>query len=170
MDLLRAALRYHRRPAMAQVKKFTSKLSTEDNALFIEVPFDAKEAFGKAQAPVKVTVNGHTYASTVAVYGGRYYIPVNKENREAAGLNAGDSVDVSLELDTEIRAVEAPADLKAALARSPQARTAWDELSYSHRREHVEALLEAKKPDARARRLKKTVEMLLKQRQKKRAI
>jgi hypothetical protein len=152
---------------MAQTKKFTSKLGSDDNAFFIEVPFDVKEAFGKARAPVRVVVNGHAYESTVAVYSGRYYVPVRKEHREAAGLSPGDPVDVSLELDTAARTIETPRELKAALAKNARARSAWEELSYTHQREHVEAILEAKKPETRARRLQKTIEMLLKPRPKK---
>ena len=71
---------------MIPKKRFKAKLGTEDaGSLFFEVPFDPKVVFGATRARVKVTLNAHVYRSTVAVYGGRFYIPVRKSNRDAAG-------------------------------------------------------------------------------------
>jgi Bacteriocin-protection, YdeI or OmpD-Associated/Domain of unknown function (DUF1905) len=120
---------------------------------FIPVPFDPKVAFGKVRAPVRVTLNGHSYPSTIASMGNGPCIPLRKSNREAAGVDSGQVVKVKIELDTQVRTVEVPPDLKKALARSARARKAWELLSYSHRKEHVDALLSAKKPETRARRL-----------------
>lgn len=142
-------------------KEFEVVLGTEQGDLFFEVPFDVKQTFGRARPPVIVTLSGHSYRSTVFVYGGRYYVPVNKEHREAAGVNVGDTLHVILELDTAPRTVEAPPDLAAALAENAEAKAAWERLSPSHRREHVEYILEAKKPETRQRRVEKSIELLL---------
>jgi hypothetical protein len=95
------------------VKRFKAKLgSTGPGSLFIEVPFDVKAAFGKARPPVVVVINKHSYRSTIAVYGGRSYVPVRKSNRDAAGVQVGDLVDVSLDLDRETRAARIQKTLK----------------------------------------------------------
>jgi ribosomal protein L11 len=110
------------------------------------------------RAPVKVTLNGYTYRSTVAAMGGPPCIPLRKSNREAAGVEGGQTVSVTVELDTEARTVKPPADLVKALKASPPAWERWQELSYTHQREHVEAIEEAKAPETRARRIARAVE------------
>jgi uncharacterized protein YdeI (YjbR/CyaY-like superfamily) len=87
-------------------------------------------------------------------------IPLRRSNREAAGLEGGETLDVTLELDTEKRQVEPPADLVKALKAAPPAWDRWRELSYSHQREHVEAVEGAKKPETRARRIEGAVRMV----------
>jgi uncharacterized protein YdeI (YjbR/CyaY-like superfamily) len=109
---------------------------------------------------VTVTVGGHSYRTTVARMGGRFLVPLSAENRTAAGVAAGDQVDVDLEPDTAPREVEVPADLTEALARDDAARATFDGLSYTHRKEWVRWVEEAKKADTRATRLAKTVEAL----------
>jgi hypothetical protein len=126
-----------------------------------EVPDEVVEALGSGKRPaVTVTVNGHTYRSTVARMGGRYLLPLSAENRAAAGLQAGDEVDVELALDTAPRVVEVPPDLAAALDAEPAVRAAWEKLSYSHQRQHVLAIEQAKAAETRQRRVAKAVEML----------
>jgi hypothetical protein len=127
---------------------------------FIEVPFDVRATFGRARPPVLVTVNGHTYHSTIAVYGGHSYLPVNKANREAAGVAPGDTVMVELAEDTAARQVQIPADLQAALAADAAVATAFDRLSYSHRKEYVIWVEEAKRLETRDRRIAQTVERI----------
>ena len=127
---------------------------------FIPVPFDPKAVFGRVRAPVKVTLNGYTYRSTIAAMGGTTCIPLRKSNREAAGLKGGETLTVKIELDTEVREVRVPADLELALQASKAARERWQTLSYSHKREHVEAIEGAKKEETRARRLANTIRML----------
>jgi hypothetical protein len=122
------------------------------------VPFDVHAEFGRHRPPVAVTINGYTYRSTIAKYGDDYLLPLNRENREAAGVTAGDRVMVRVELDTKPRVVETPADLEAAL--TEPARETWDALSFTHRREYVEWFDEAKRPETRQRRVAKAVEML----------
>jgi Bacteriocin-protection, YdeI or OmpD-Associated/Domain of unknown function (DUF1905) len=126
---------------------------------FIPVTFDPKSVFGKTRAPVKVTLNGYTYRSTISTIGGPC-IPLRKSNREAAALEGGETIDVRLELDTEKRDVTPPEDLVKAL-KAAGALDAWRALSYAHQREHVEAIEEAKKPETRTRRIERTVQMIV---------
>jgi uncharacterized protein YdeI (YjbR/CyaY-like superfamily) len=92
--------------------------------------------------------------------GGRFMLGVSAANRAAAGLEAGQTVPVTVVLDTAPRVIEVPSDLAEALAAAPDAAAGWARLSYSHQRAHVEALLAAKKPETRASRLTKTLAML----------
>jgi hypothetical protein len=142
---------------------FTTTILLDDkvNATGISVPAEAIAALGgKKKPPVIVTVNGFTYRSTVAAYGDVYMIPLSQERRATAGVEAGDVVEVTLELDTEPRTVEVPDDLAAALAAKPGARVAFDALSYSARKEHVRQVESAKAQETRERRIAKIVASL----------
>jgi bacteriocin resistance YdeI/OmpD-like protein/uncharacterized protein DUF1905 len=142
-------------------ERFQTTLQVEGRtATFFEVPLDVPAVFGRARPPVRVTIGGHTYRSTIAVYGGRYFVPLNRQNREAAGVAAGDEVTVELEADTDERTVTVPDDLRAALDGDEPARAAFDALSYTHRREYVEWIAEAKRQETRRRRVEQTVERL----------
>jgi hypothetical protein len=140
----------------------TTILQAEDmNAAGINVPEEVVAALGSGKKPkVKVTLNGYTYRSTVAVYGDAYMLPLAQEHRKAAGVKGGDQVDVTLELDTEPRTVEVPPDLAAALAKKPGSRAAFDALSYTLRKEHARAVEDAKTPETRNRRIANIVEKL----------
>jgi hypothetical protein len=127
----------------------------------IEVPAEVVTALGSGgRPPVTVTIGGHAYRTTVARMGGRYLIPLSAENRTAAGAAAGDEVDVDIEPDTAPREVEVPADLAEALAGDAAAQATFDGLAFSHRKEWVRWVEEAKKPETRATRLARTVESL----------
>jgi hypothetical protein len=140
---------------------FTATLGGDDGTVpAVIVPFDVKAAYGQARPKVKVTVNGVTLRTTVAVYGGRSYIGFRKEICEAAGLQLGKTITVAIELDAEPRVVDVPDDLARALAKHASARKRFDALSYSHRREHAQWVAEAKKPETRARRIARVIEML----------
>ncbi|WP_223966573.1 YdeI/OmpD-associated family protein [Bradyrhizobium sp. RD5-C2] len=132
-------------------KMFEATIVLEGGACFIPLTFDPKLVFGKICAPVLVTLNGYNYRSTIASMGGQACIPLRKSNREAAGLKGGETLQVTLELDAEKRTVDIPPDLDKAL--TPAARARWDQLSYTHQREYVEAINEARKPETRARRI-----------------
>jgi hypothetical protein len=139
-------------------KRFTVVLErVQKTATMFRVPFDLEEAFGRARPPVKVTIRGHTWRTTPGVYGGVGYIGVNRAVKAATGVDAGDRVDVTMELDTEPRRVTLPADLRAALAANPTAKSAFAKLSYTHKREYVEWVEEAKRPETRVRRITATV-------------
>ena len=126
----------------------------------IRVPAEVVEALGKGKRPaVRVTINGHTYRNSVAVMGGAYMVGVSAENRAAAGVVAGDEVDVDIELDTEPREVAVPPDFAAALERDPDARRFFDGLSPSRKQWHVAAVEGARSAETRQRRIGKSVAM-----------
>jgi hypothetical protein len=135
---------------------FTTQVLKDDqvNATGLPVPAEAVAAMGSGKKPkVKVSLNGYTYRSTVAAYGDVFMLPLSAEHRTAAGVNAGDSVEVTIELDLEPRTVEVPADLAAALAAKPGARPAFDALSYSARKEYARQVESAKAQETRERRI-----------------
>ncbi len=141
-------------------RTFVAEVVQEGSGCYFIVPFDPKVVFGKVRAPVKVTINGFTYRSTIAAMGGQALIPLRKSHREAAGVDGRQAVRVRLELDAEPRVVTAPADFLRALKAVPGALARWKSLSYSHQREHVEAIEEAKRPETRARRIAAAVTKL----------
>ena len=127
----------------------------------IEVPATVVEKLDAGKrVKVLATIRSNTYRSSVAPMGGRYMLPVSAEVREAAGVAAGDVVDVNLELDTAERAVEVPADLAAALKRDKKAKAFFDGLSYSQQRWFTSSVESALKPETRQRRVDKAIEML----------
>lgn len=131
------------------------------SATGIEVPPDVLAALDAGRRPkVWVTVNGYRYRSSVGSMGGRALIPVSAEVRAAAGVAAGDEVAVDLVLDTEPRTVTVPDDLAAALRRDPDVARVFDGLSYSHQRQHVLAIEDARTPKTRQRRIAKAIEKL----------
>jgi hypothetical protein len=124
------------------------------NATGLPVPAEAVAALGSHKRPkVVVHLNGYTYRSTVAAYGDVFMLPVSAEHREAAGVKAGDEVEVTLELDQEPRTVAVPDDLAAALAEQPGATAAFDALSYTLRKEYVRQVESAKAQETRQRRI-----------------
>ena len=138
-------------------KTFRARIVREGSMCFVPLTFDPKAVFGKVRAPVKVTLNGYTYRSTIAAMGGPPCIPLRKSNREAAGLEGGETIEVRLDLDTEERVIKPPADLVKALKAMPPAWERWRALSYSHQREHAEAIEGAKASETRARRIERAV-------------
>lgn len=124
----------------------------------IPVPDQVVERLGAGRRPpVTVTLNGHSYLSTIASMGGRFMLPVSAENRSCAGVSAGDQLDVHIELDTKPRTVDVPADLAEAFGRDDAAKRRFDELSYSQQRRYVLSVEGAKQPETRKRRIEKTV-------------
>jgi hypothetical protein len=127
----------------------------------IEVPADVVAALDAGKRPaVVVNVNGYEYRSTVAPMGGKYLLPFSADRRKESGIQGGDAIDVELTLDTAPRTVEVPDDLQSALNASPTAAAAWEKLSYTHKKEHVQSVLDAKKAETRARRIAAVVAKL----------
>lgn len=126
----------------------------------IKIPFDVEAVFGAKRVPVKAVVNGAVYQGSIVRMGGEYMLGIPKAFREAAGIKAGENIVVTLEADTVERTVEIPADLARELKKDKKLRTAWDKLNYTLRKENARALEEAKKPETRAKRLEKTLELL----------
>jgi len=126
----------------------------EMNATALQVPAEVVAALGKGKRhPVKVSLNGYTYRTTIAVLGGVFMLPLSAKNREAAGVKAGDKVEITLELDTEPRTVVVPEDLAAALSKKRRAKEAFDAISYSARKEYVRQVESAKAQETRGRRI-----------------
>ena len=141
-------------------QSFSATVERDGTGCFIALPFDPKAAFGAVRAAVTVTVNGYAFRSRVVAMGGPACIGLRREHREAAGLSGGETVAVTVALDTAPRTVTAPADLLRALKAAPGALDRWKALSYTHQREHVEAIEGAKKPETRTRRIAAAVAMV----------
>jgi len=149
-------------------KAFTALILGDDNTTMtgFEVPFDPKAVFGKVRAPVVVEIGKHSYRSTICSMGGRMMIPLRKSNRDAAGVAAGEKVKVKLTLDEKPRTVTPPKDLVKAL-KAGSILSQFSAMAYTHQREHVEAIEQAKKPETRERRIEACVKMV-KEKAKKR--
>jgi hypothetical protein len=125
----------------------------------IPVPDEVIAALGGSKRPpVTVTLNGHRYWTTAVRMGGRFLVPLSAEHREAAGVTAGEEITVDIENDAAPREVDLPDDLAAAM--DDAARTAYDGLAFTHRKEWVRWVEEAKRPETRATRIEKTVAAL----------
>jgi Bacteriocin-protection, YdeI or OmpD-Associated/Domain of unknown function (DUF1905) len=127
----------------------------------IEVPSSVVEDLGAGKRPaVRVTIKGHTYRNSVASMGGRFMVGVSAENREAAGIAGGDTVDVDIELDRAPREVRVPDDFARALRKDAKARKTFDGLSYSNKGWHVQSIEGAKTDETRRRRIAKSIATL----------
>jgi hypothetical protein len=141
--------------------KFRSYVEPPEPMRGLEVPPEVVAALGGGKRPaVTITINGHSWKSRVAIMRGRYLLGLSNANRHAAGVATGDEVEVEVELDAEPRVVVEPTDFARALDADPVARTAYDRLSYSRKREHVLAIESAKKPETRRRLINKALAML----------
>jgi hypothetical protein len=141
---------------------YTTAVHQEEgmNATGLPVPADVVGALNSGKRPkVKISLNDYTYRSTVAAYGDVFMLPLSKAHREAAGVQAGDEVQVTLELDTEPRTVEVPEVLAAALAEGGVT-AVFDSLSYSKRKEYVRQVTSAKAEETRQRRITKIIAAL----------
>jgi hypothetical protein len=142
--------------------KFRSTVESNGRtATGIPVPTEIVDELGSGKRPrVTVTIGAYTYRSSIGTVSGRFMLPLSAENRAAAGVEAGDEVDVTVELDTAPRIVEVPPDFAAALDAEPAARANFDTLSFSHQRAHVDPINAAKAQETRQRRIAKSVAML----------
>jgi hypothetical protein len=139
----------------------TTILQGDKTATGIRVPDDVMTALDAGKKPkVSVTINGHTYRSTVAVLGGRFMMGVSAEVRAAAGVAAGERVEVEMELDTAPREVAVPPALAKELAGDAVARQRFEALSYSKKRLLVDPIANAKTDETRQRNLAKAMAQL----------
>lgn len=146
------------------VKRFRALVKRDEGSevCAIDIPFDVEKTFGaRGRVPVRGTLNGAPFRASVFRMGGDcHFMVVNRKLREAAGVRGGETVPVTVERDDEPRVMEPPADFARALKGNKDAQATWDKLSYTHRREHVEHIEDAKKPETRARRIDKSVQTL----------
>jgi len=127
----------------------------------VEVPSTVVDGLGAGKRPaVWVTINGHSYRSSIASMGGRSMLGVSAENREKAGVAGGDVIDVDVQLDTDPRTVDVPKDFAAALRKEPKAKATFDGLSYSNQGWHVSSIEGAKTEETRQRRIARSVAAL----------
>jgi hypothetical protein len=149
---------------MTTTKRFRVVLEQDPHGetTAITIPFDVQKAFGtRARVPVRGTINGFPFRSSIfPMGGGAHYMVVNKVMREGANVKGGDTITVVMERDDEPRVVTPPTDFARALKANKAAQAAWEKLSYTHRKEYVEAIEEAKKPETRARRIEKAIAQL----------
>lgn len=140
--------------------KFNTTIVQMGNNTGIEVPPDIVEKLGAGKKPpVKITLKGYTYRSSIAVMSGKYMVSLSAENRKNAGVQGGETLDVEIVVDTEKREIAVPPDLQAALDANPAAKQFFEGLSYSNKRRHVEPIEAAKAPETRQRRIEKSVQM-----------
>jgi hypothetical protein len=141
---------------------FTTQLEPRGPAAAVVLDDGQVEALGEGakRFPVVATVNGHTWRTSVARMGGEFLVGLPREVRAGAGVQAGDEVSVSLELDTKPREVEMPESLVSALEADPAAKAAFDGMAFTHRKEYARWIAEAKREETRQIRIAKALEML----------
>ena len=129
---------------------------------FFVLPKKESAKFGvRGRVPVTGTINGYAFRSSIFPVGdGTHYMALNKSIRESAHVAAGDRVKIVMETDTTPRTVTLPTDLKRALSKSKAARTRFDKLSYTNRKEYAQWIEGAKRPETRARRLEQVMARL----------
>jgi hypothetical protein len=140
---------------------FEGQLESDQGACFIRLPPEVLTALGRGKrVPVKVTIKSYTYRTTVAVYGGKYYLGVRREVREAAGVTPGEQLMVGLEYDAELRTADLPDPLRDALDADPAAAAVFQKLSYTRQKEVVDWVRGAMRSETQARRIKQAMAML----------
>jgi hypothetical protein len=149
---------------MTQKQTFTATIQNAGGGgAFVEVPFDVEAAFGSKKPKVKAMIEGVPYRGLLVRMGGpNHMLIILKGIREQIGKTFGDEVTVSVEPDVEPRVIEIPKDLLKELKKDKEARTFFDKLSYTHRKEYVRWVEEAKREETRQNRIVKTIEMLKK--------
>ena len=139
----------------------TTLLQAGKTATGIKIPPAIIETLGSGKKPpIKVTINGFTYRSTVAVMGGNYMVGVSAENRAGAKVNGGDKIEVTIELDADPRELELPIEFKKALDKNAKAKKAFESLSYSRKKVHVLPIASAKTDETRQRNINKAIDIL----------
>ncbi len=149
------------------IKKFKAHLENPDKKMdiaYISIPFDVEKVYGtKGQVKVKATFDGHAYRGVIANMGGDCHVlGVRKDIRKIIGKEVGDIVDVTMEKDEEERIVDIPDDLKNLLEKNLKAKSFYDSLSFTNRKEYAVWISSAKKPETREKRLTETLAKLLK--------
>lgn len=147
----------------AKEHRFTARIQAgSQGGQYVDIPFDVEREFGRKRVPIIATIDGESYRGSLVRMGGEcHMLLIRKEIRERIGKTVGDEVEITLAEDTLPREVAVPADLAAALQAAPAANAFFEQLSFTHRREYVSWITEAKKAETRQRRVAKTVELLL---------
>ena len=144
------------------VLRFTAQLQPRGPAAAVVLDEAQAEAVGEGakRFPVVATVNGCTWRTSVTRMKGEFLLGLSREVRQGAGVQAGDEVEVTVELDEAPREVEVPAALAAALAADPDASAAFESLAFTHRKEYARWVADAKREETQQRRVHQAVEMI----------
>ena len=147
---------------MSQRYKFRAVIEAAGGGgAFVTVPFDVEQAFGKKRVKIKALIEGEPYRGTLVRMGGpEHLLLVLKDIREKIGKSFGDEIEIELEEDIEPRQVEVPQDLKDVMESDPEALEFFKKLSYTHQKEYVQWIEEAKQDQTRQSRILRTVELL----------
>src|SRR5688500_3840755 len=147
---------------MTKKQTFTATIQNAGGGgAFVEVPFDVEKEFGSKRPKVKATFEGVPYRGILTRMGTEHHLLIIlKEIREKINKTFGDEVTITVEPDTEPRVVEIPNDLMKEFKKEKEAKTFFDKLSYTHQREYVMWINEAKREETRQSRVVKTIEML----------
>jgi hypothetical protein len=145
-------------------KSFTAEIKNAGGGgAFVEVPFDVEEAFGSKRPKVRAMIEGVPYRGILTRMGTEHHLLIIlKEIREKIGRTFGDEVSITVEPDAEPRLIEVPAELKKAFRTEKEAKAFFGKLSYTHQREYVMWINEAKREETRQNRIVKAIEMLKK--------
>jgi hypothetical protein len=148
--------------AMTRIRFNAQLQAAGQGGVFFTLPRNESEKFGaRGRVPVVGTINGHAFRSSIFPRGdGTHYMAVNRVVREGAGITVGERVKVVMEVDTAPRTVALPPDLDKALSKSKTARTNFDKLSYTHRKEYAVWIEAAKRPETRTRRIEQLLARL----------
>jgi len=133
----------------------------ERGGAHVAIPFHVKQAFGSGRPKVRALIDGHEYRGSIANMGSGYSLGVRKDVRASIGKDVGDTVRVEVALDTAPREVSVPAELQTALDGAPEAAERYAAMSYTHRREFADWVVQAKQQETRDRRAEKAISMLL---------
>lgn len=129
--------------------------------MFVHVPYDVEKEYGKKNMiPVKVTFDGEPYSGSIANMGTGPCLIILKAIREKIGKQAGDTVSVTVEHDTAPRKVELPADVKSMLSKNKEEKKYFDSLAFTHQKEYVKWITDAKREETRLARMEKMLMML----------
>ncbi len=149
---------------MAKTHRFRAPIKSAhegSGGAFVEIPFDVEKTFGKKRVPIRATIEGEPYRGSLIRMGSEcHLLLVRKAIREKIGKQAGDTVAVTIEEDTAPRTVKVPPDLSRALRAAPAARDFFQQLAFTHKREYIEWIREAKKSETRERRIDRMIELL----------
>jgi hypothetical protein len=142
-------------------QRFRTEIKPSGGSAYIDLPFDVEKEFQtRGRVSVKGSIAGCEFRSSISPRKGQWYLVINREMRAAAGVEPGQVVDVVIDRDDEPRVIEAPEDLAAAMATVPEAAARWETMSYSHRKQYVRWIEDAKRPETRARRIEAAVPMI----------
>jgi hypothetical protein len=146
---------------MARIK-FSTTVVRRGRFVCLDLPETASKKLGsEGRVPVGGTINGFPFETSVFPDGeGGHYLMLNQEMRKGASVEVGDNANIILKVDPRVGTLEIPEDLQRALAKNDKARSAFEDLSHSHKKEYLEWVAEAKRPETRARRIDRTVELL----------